>query len=248
MLEASRRAPGQPLTRLLQAQTAQLKGDRVAAREIFKDMVEDPATRIAGLRGLYIEAEREGEGEAAHQIAERARRGGADGALGGARAAAPPDGGRRLGRGARHALRRDRRPHPRQAHGAAAARRHPHRQGARQGGRRARRRARRGAGGARSRLRPGAGRRRRRAAPRAAGRHPPRHAHPGSELEGEPASRDRRRLHACPRRRFGDRPAEAGGDAFPHALARRRGPPRGRPRGDRRARFCAGARSARRRS
>ena len=73
MLEASRRAPGQPLTRLLQAQTAQLKGDRVAAREIFKDMVEDPQTRIAGLRGLYIEAEREGEEEAAHQIAERAR-------------------------------------------------------------------------------------------------------------------------------------------------------------------------------
>lgn len=73
MLEASKRAPGQPLTRLLQAQTAQLRGDRVAAREIFKDMTEDRQTRIAGLRGLYIEAEREGEGEAAHQIAERAR-------------------------------------------------------------------------------------------------------------------------------------------------------------------------------
>lgn len=73
MLEAARRAPGQPLTRLLQAQTAQLKGDRVVAREIFKDMTEDPQTRIAGLRGLYIEAEREGEGEAAHRIAERAR-------------------------------------------------------------------------------------------------------------------------------------------------------------------------------
>jgi HemY protein len=73
MQEASKRAPGQPLTRLLQAQTAQLKGDRVAAREVFKDMVEDRATRIAGLRGLYIEADREGEEEAAHQIAERAR-------------------------------------------------------------------------------------------------------------------------------------------------------------------------------
>jgi HemY protein len=73
MLEATRRAPGQPLTRLLQAQTAQLKGDRVAAREVFKDMVEDQQTRIAGLRGLYIEAEREGEGAVAHRIAERAR-------------------------------------------------------------------------------------------------------------------------------------------------------------------------------
>lgn len=73
MLDASRRAPDQPLTRLLQAQTAQLRGERGAAREIFKDMVEDPATRIAGLRGLYIEAEREGESEAAHRIAARAR-------------------------------------------------------------------------------------------------------------------------------------------------------------------------------
>ncbi len=73
MLEAARRTPGEPLTLLLQAQTAQLKGDRPAARELFKDMVENPATRIAGLRGLYIEAEREGEAEAARLIAERAR-------------------------------------------------------------------------------------------------------------------------------------------------------------------------------
>src|SRR5918997_3611901 len=71
--EAARRIPGQPLARLLQAQTAQLKGDRSAARRIFQEMTEDPATRIAGLRGLYIEAEREGEREAAHVIAEQAR-------------------------------------------------------------------------------------------------------------------------------------------------------------------------------
>src|SRR5688572_16834430 len=56
--EAARRIPDQPLARLLQAQTAQLKGDRAAARRAFQDMTEDPATRIAGLRGLYIEAER----------------------------------------------------------------------------------------------------------------------------------------------------------------------------------------------
>ena len=72
-LEASRRVPDQPLTRLLTAQTAQLKGDRVAARRVFQDMTEDRATRIAGLRGLYVEAEREGEQDAARQIAERAR-------------------------------------------------------------------------------------------------------------------------------------------------------------------------------
>jgi HemY protein len=72
-VEASRRLPAQPLTRLLQAQAAQLRGDRAAARQVFQGMTEDPQTRIAGLRGLYIEAEREGEAEAARQIAERAR-------------------------------------------------------------------------------------------------------------------------------------------------------------------------------
>ncbi len=71
--DAARRLPDQPLTKLLRAQTAQLKGDRTAAREIFREMSDDPATRVAGLRGLYIEAERDGERVAAHQIAERAR-------------------------------------------------------------------------------------------------------------------------------------------------------------------------------
>jgi HemY protein len=71
--EAARRLPEQPLTLLLKAQTAQLKGDRVRARAIFQEMTEESATRIAGLRGLYIEAEREGEHLAARQIAERAR-------------------------------------------------------------------------------------------------------------------------------------------------------------------------------
>ena len=74
MVDASRRVPEQPLTRLLKAQTEQLRGNRVAARGIFQEMTEDPETRIAGLRGLYIEAEREGEHLAARQIAERARR------------------------------------------------------------------------------------------------------------------------------------------------------------------------------
>ncbi len=73
MQDAARRLPNQPLTQLLEAQTAQLRGDHAAARNIFQRMTEDPATRIVGLRGLYIEAEREGEHLAAHQIAERAR-------------------------------------------------------------------------------------------------------------------------------------------------------------------------------
>ena len=73
MLEASRRSADEPLARLLQAQTAQMRGDRDEARRVFQDMTADPQTRIAGLRGLFIEAEREGELEAAFQIAERAR-------------------------------------------------------------------------------------------------------------------------------------------------------------------------------
>jgi HemY protein len=73
MLEATRRAPDQPLALLLKAQTAQLKGDRDGARHVFHKMTENPLTRIAGLRGLHIEAEREGQAEAAHQIAAQAR-------------------------------------------------------------------------------------------------------------------------------------------------------------------------------
>ena len=74
MQDAARRLPDQPLTKLLKAQTAQLTGNRAIAREIFQEMTKDAATRTVGLRGLYIEAEREGEHLAAHQIAERARR------------------------------------------------------------------------------------------------------------------------------------------------------------------------------
>jgi HemY protein len=72
VLEAGRRTPDLPLTRLLEAQTAQLKGDHAAARRTFQAMTEDPRTRMAGLRGLYVEAERENEREAAFQIAARA--------------------------------------------------------------------------------------------------------------------------------------------------------------------------------
>lgn len=72
-LEAARRAPGQPLTLLLQAQAAQLRGDRAAARQSFEAMAADDRTRVAGLRGLYIEAEREGASEAAWRFAEQAQ-------------------------------------------------------------------------------------------------------------------------------------------------------------------------------
>ena len=219
VLEASRRTPDLPLARLLQAQSAQLKGDRAAARLAFQDMTEDPAdAHRRPARPLY----RGGAGGRAGGRPPH-RRAGARGiarhALGGARAAPPPDGGRRLGRSAEDAFGRRRRARARQAHGAPAARRHPHRRGAGEGGRRARPRPPCGAGGARAGARPRAGRRGGRAAALAAGRHPPRHPHPGGGLEGRPASRARRRLHARARRRFGERPAEAGRNALPHAHA-----------------------------
>jgi HemY protein len=71
--EAAKRLPDAPLTALLQAQTAQLKGDRDAARDTFTAMLDNPETRIAGLHGLFIEAERQGAHEAAHHYARTAR-------------------------------------------------------------------------------------------------------------------------------------------------------------------------------
>ncbi|MBZ8134948.1 heme biosynthesis protein HemY [Afifella sp. IM 167] len=70
--ELSRRGDD-PLTLLLKAQTAQLKGDHAAARNAFQAMLEHEPTRIVGLRGLFIEAAREGEHEAARAYAEQAR-------------------------------------------------------------------------------------------------------------------------------------------------------------------------------
>ncbi len=71
-LEAAKRSPDRALIHLLQAQTAQAKGDHQAARRAFTAMLESPATRIVGLRGLHIEAEREGDHVAARQYAQEA--------------------------------------------------------------------------------------------------------------------------------------------------------------------------------
>lgn len=55
-----------PLALLLQAQAAQLSGNRRQAEDAFNQMKDNPATRIIGLRGLYLEARRNGDEEAAH--------------------------------------------------------------------------------------------------------------------------------------------------------------------------------------
>jgi len=69
---ARKALPNEPLTHLLRAQTAQISGDKATARRIFEAMLASPDTEALGLRGLFTEAEREGEPEAARQFAERA--------------------------------------------------------------------------------------------------------------------------------------------------------------------------------
>ena len=71
-LQAKKSLPNEPLTHLLRAQAAQLNGDPSTARRIFEAMLASPDTAQLGLRGLFLEAQREGETEAARQFAERA--------------------------------------------------------------------------------------------------------------------------------------------------------------------------------
>ncbi len=70
--ESARLLSSEPLVGLLEAQTSLLEGKRDVARTTFQAMLGDDATRLVALRGLYIEAEREGEREAARQYAEEA--------------------------------------------------------------------------------------------------------------------------------------------------------------------------------
>lgn len=71
-VQARKSLPNEPMTHLLRAQAAQLSGDRTTSRRIFEAMLGSPDTEALGLRGLFLEAEREGEQEAARQFAERA--------------------------------------------------------------------------------------------------------------------------------------------------------------------------------
>jgi HemY protein len=70
--EASRIAPQEPLALLLSAQTAQLSGDREGAERVFRDMARRSDTRLLGLRGLYVEAQRREDALAARHFAEQA--------------------------------------------------------------------------------------------------------------------------------------------------------------------------------
>lgn len=72
--EATRLLPKEPLVLLLSAQTAQVEGRGDDARRAFDRMLETDDTRLLGLRGLYIEASRAGEAEAARHYAAEAQR------------------------------------------------------------------------------------------------------------------------------------------------------------------------------
>jgi HemY protein len=64
----------EPLALLLKAQTAQMAGDRGAAEGAFRQMLDEPETRVLGLRGLFVEARRKGDMAAARAYAAEAAR------------------------------------------------------------------------------------------------------------------------------------------------------------------------------
>ncbi len=60
-----------PMTRLIQAQAAQLAGDRAMARSLFEAMTGDPETAILGYRGLIVDALRRGAFDEAGRVINR---------------------------------------------------------------------------------------------------------------------------------------------------------------------------------
>jgi HemY protein len=70
--DARRHASHDPLALLLTAQSAQLAGDREGAQHAFRAMAEREDTRLLGLRGLFIEAQRADDPVSAVMIADEA--------------------------------------------------------------------------------------------------------------------------------------------------------------------------------
>lgn len=67
--EAKKYLKDAPLAMLLKAQSAQLAGEHETARKTFHAMLEEPETKLLGLRGLFMEAERVNDPSAALQLA-----------------------------------------------------------------------------------------------------------------------------------------------------------------------------------
>lgn len=70
--EARRLMPNEPLALLLSAQTAQLTGDGTDAERTFRSMAERKDTKLLGLHGLFVEAQRRNDGATARNHAEDA--------------------------------------------------------------------------------------------------------------------------------------------------------------------------------
>ena len=70
---AERKLEQPALTRLLNAQAAQLGGDDVRAERYFDAMAKEPQTELLGLRGLIVQALRKGDKQLARDLAEKAR-------------------------------------------------------------------------------------------------------------------------------------------------------------------------------
>ena len=70
--DASRLIGREPMTKLLQAQSAQLAGDTASAVAAYNAMLDHHETHGLGLRGLHVEARRAGDHAAALQYAMRA--------------------------------------------------------------------------------------------------------------------------------------------------------------------------------
>jgi HemY protein len=69
---AKKLAHHDPLALMLQAQAAQLDGDRDGAQRAFREMAEREDTRLLGLRGLFVEAQRSDDPYTAVAMAEEA--------------------------------------------------------------------------------------------------------------------------------------------------------------------------------
>jgi HemY protein len=70
--QAGRWLAGEPLTLLLKAQAAQLKGDEAGAERLFRSMLQSPETELLGLHGLFVQARRNKDGASVKALAEQA--------------------------------------------------------------------------------------------------------------------------------------------------------------------------------
>ena len=64
--------PNQPMTTLLAAQSAQLNGDNEAAQQFFSQLAEQPEAAFLGLRGLWMQAMKDGRSRDALHFAKLA--------------------------------------------------------------------------------------------------------------------------------------------------------------------------------